>query len=228
MNLTKIAKGFGWILPCFGGSLREDHTTICAFLTSTLLIRQSLSPTYGHGTESIGPGDEVYIVGLFSRLTGKKTNLSVVRTGNIAMLSTELVPVERYPKSHVIRDTEAYLIEARSIGRLSGSPIFVRPTVRSPDGELRAGGLRLLGLVHRHWDITPGMVVDVLQSAEDDESSEIDAVNVGIALVVPMTKIWEVLHRKDVLGGRAREDRDRDWANTPTQDHILPHENMLT
>ncbi|MGA2555914.1 MAG: hypothetical protein ABSG04_06525, partial [Verrucomicrobiota bacterium] len=66
----------------------------------------------------LGIGDEVCMVGLFSFHEGQSRNHPILRIGNIAML-----PDERIKTS--MGEMEAYLIEARSIGGLSGSPVFV-------------------------------------------------------------------------------------------------------
>jgi hypothetical protein len=68
----------------------------------------------------IGIGDAVFITGLFSHHPGKARNLRVIRVGNIAAMPDEPVKTQR-------GEMEAYLIEARSLGGLSGSPVFVRP-----------------------------------------------------------------------------------------------------
>jgi hypothetical protein len=69
----------------------------------------------------IGIGDEVFVTGLFSFHSGTVKNTPIVRTGNLTMTLEERVPTAR----GVI---EAYLIEARSIGGVSGSLLFVRPS----------------------------------------------------------------------------------------------------
>jgi hypothetical protein len=66
--------------------------------------------------ENIGVGDEVFITGLFTRHFGEERNIPIVRTGNIATMPGEKVQT-RYGKAVV------YLIECRSIGGLSGSPV---------------------------------------------------------------------------------------------------------
>ena len=103
----------------------------------------------------IGLGDELFIIGLFTRFFGRTTLTPIVRTGNIAMMSKDRLPIQGFG------EMEVYLAEGRSIGGLSGSPVFVRNTVKTPmqtaDGKLTAmsglGGSHLLGLVHGHWDI---------------------------------------------------------------------------
>ncbi len=78
----------------------------------------------------IGPGDNVFAVGLFSLATGRQRNIPIVRTGNIAMMSKEKIPGIRIGEWR--GEAEVYLIEARSLGGFSGSPVFVRGTVHIP------------------------------------------------------------------------------------------------
>jgi hypothetical protein len=40
----------------------------------------------------VGPGDEVFTIGLFSKMSGKGRNFPIVRTGNIAMMPSEPIP----------------------------------------------------------------------------------------------------------------------------------------
>src|SRR5882672_2484323 len=69
--------------------------------------------------KGFGAGDEVFIAGLFALHVGKEKNLPIIRTGNVAMM-----PDERIPTAYS-GAMDAYLIEARSIGGLSGSPVFI-------------------------------------------------------------------------------------------------------
>ena len=64
----------------------------------------------------IGIGDEIAVVGLFTKFWGQKRLFPIVRTGNLAMLPSERVPVKQFDPM------EVYLAEGRSIGGLSGSP----------------------------------------------------------------------------------------------------------
>lgn len=150
--------------------------------------------------KSIGTGDEVFITGLFAHLSGMARNLPVVRMGNIAMMPEELVPTS-------LGDIEAYLIEARSIGGLSGSPAFVRETV-----GLGLGSFYLLGLMHGHWDIP----IDTKSDIEDIDS--IAPINVGIAIVIPAKKILEVLNQPSLIEVRRQGDEKRRKETMPTLD----------
>src|SRR5436309_3387462 len=76
----------------------------------------------------IGPGDEVFMTGLFTRLEGRSRNIPIVRMGKVAMMPGE----EMLPDAKISGwrgGIEAYLVEARSAGGMSGSPAFVRQTI---------------------------------------------------------------------------------------------------
>jgi hypothetical protein len=141
----------------------------------------------------IGLGDELFIIGLFTRFFGRTKLTPIVRTGNIAMMPEDKVAVENFG------DMEAYLAEGRSIGGLSGSPAFVRNTVKTPmhtaGGKLTAisglGDSHLLGLVHGHWRIQPPFT-----------TSQAEAVNMGVSIIVPAKKILETLYNPELVALR--------------------------
>lgn len=136
--------------------------------------------------EGIGIGDEIFLIGLFVNHYGRKKNIPIARVGNIAAMPEE--PIE----TKWFGGMEAYLIEARSIGGLSGSPVFVYlPGVRVRGNHLGMGGRAFywLGLMHGHWDL-PVLKEDIV--VEDHVSKE--AVNMGIGIVVPASKILEIIN----------------------------------
>ncbi|MQY67535.1 MAG: hypothetical protein GH159_04405 [Dehalococcoidia bacterium] len=138
-------------------------------------------------SEDIGSGDEVFITGLFAHLSGSEKNLPIVRFGNIAMIPDEPVPTS-------IGMIEAYLIEARSIGGLSGSPVFVYKIAKG------RGKLYLMGLMHGHWDIPP-------ENKNDSVITDsFGSVNMGIAIVIPAKKILEVLNHPKLVERRLEGD----------------------
>jgi hypothetical protein len=173
----------------------------------------------------IGPGDEVFIMGLFTKMYGCSRNIPIVRTGNVAMMPGEMLPDVRIGGWR--GEAEAYLVEARSIGGLSGSPTFVRETVsqtltiksrtRARRGQTQVpGDFYLLGLMHGHWSILP----------EDRNKAKIiadkspDRVNLGIAVVVPAKKILEVLNHPELVKIREASEEETLQAAGPTEpDH---------
>jgi hypothetical protein len=166
--------------------------------------------------EGIGEGDEVFMVGLFSRHTGSQKNLPIIRMGTIAMISEELVHTTLYGS------IEAYLIEARSIKGLSGSPVFVlkqkgiklNETITVPASNV---DLHFLGLMHGHWDLEPGESVDV-----DDAEGGNDSINMGIAIVIPAKHILETLNCNELV--KFREEQEAKWIakNSPSPDNSQP------
>jgi len=137
----------------------------------------------------IGAGDETFTVGLFVGRFGKMQNIPIVRAGNIASMNKEKVETRHFGSM------EAYLVEARSIGGLSGSPVFVHlGGIR--DGKVASGGIfYLLGLNEGHWKIkSPDIEMAVGIEFKDafDDSGEI---NMGIAIVVPAIKILEIINQ---------------------------------
>jgi hypothetical protein len=134
--------------------------------------------------EKVGLGDEVFVVGLFHKHMGKKRNIPVVRFGSICAMPEEPVYSERLD-----RDIQAYLIESRSIGGLSGAPVFVNlGLMRHLEGQIKYankeyGIFYLLGLMHGHYET----------KVPDMDEYEFDKVNMGIAAVIPADKILEVM-----------------------------------
>ena len=137
----------------------------------------------------IGLGDEVFLPGLFINHHGRQRNIPIVRAGNIAAMPEEKV----YTSFGII---DAYLVEARSIGGLSGSPVFVhlgmdrkfeKNSFLVGTGE-RTGTNFLLGLMHGHYKVQPAP-----SQPSPDATLQEEAINMGIAIVVPSEKILEVL-----------------------------------
>jgi len=146
--------------------------------------------------QGVGIGDEVFMVGLFASHYGKQRNVPVVRIGNIACVPEEPVDTQMGP-------AEAYIIEARSIGGLSGSPVMViLGGMRPSKAGMVVGGalqLRLLGLVHGHWDVKEGSS-DAL--VLDDLAAREARVNMGMAIIVPFGKLAEVLEQGQLESAR--------------------------
>lgn len=134
-------------------------------------------------------GDEVFVVGLFAHHHGEQRNIPIVRVGNLAAKDEEKFSSRDFGRM------DAYLIEARSIGGLSGSPVFLNlgPT-RVVQGRVKyatAGVVTiLLGLVHGHYDVEAAKV--------DGSTEQANRVNTGIAIVVPVHTIMSVIDRYEL------------------------------
>ena len=142
--------------------------------------------------QGIGVGDEVFMAGLFANRPGADRNIPIVRVGNIAAMRDEPVYTPRFG------EMDAYLIEARSIGGLSGSPVFVHLGVTrfiEGHGIVTAadpsGVFYWMGLVHGHFDSHGLTEADLVIG---DAGVQRERVNMGIAIVVPADRILEIFN----------------------------------
>jgi len=157
---------------------------------------------------SIGVGDEVFFPGLFVNHIGQKRNLPLVRVGNIAAMPEEPV------RGTAFGDMEAYLIEARSVGGLSGSPVFAH-LILGRGGNINLGAPRffLLGLMHGHFNSGLTHLDDV-----EVDAPTVDRVNMGIALVVPSQRIIDVLEHPVLTDQREAIEKARAKKKGPVAD----------
>jgi hypothetical protein len=189
--------------------------------------------------KNIGVGDEVFIAGLFTNAQGTSKHIPIVRIGNVAMMPGEKIffPTEGKADQWLY----ANLLESRSTGGLSGSPVFVRETVRyetfNRGGKMRPamaaeesgepteisalGRFHFFGSMIGHWRTSvPGELT----------SNQLEAVNMGIAPMVPAHKILEVLTQPGLVNmmnkiddeakkRRAKEDGDAVLDSTSNPEH---------
>ncbi len=156
--------------------------------------------------ENIGVGDDVFLVGLFANHFGSQRNLPIVRVGNIASMPEEKVRTD-------YGDIDAYLVEARSIGGLSGSPVFAYI------GDIRKIGITTqlgrkgrplfywLGLMHGHFELSKLEIDNLIE----DSLTNLQ-INMGIAVVVPTSKILEVINQEVFMKAREmaiKKERDK-------------------
>lgn len=153
---------------------------------------------------TLGVGDEVYITGLFRNMTGTTRNLPIVRIGNVAMMPSERVPTKYYDLMN------AYLIEARSLGGLSGSPVFIHTHVRPQ--------MFLFGVMHGHWELSDTQGANPDTEMHEDFGDEGQKVNMGIAIVVPAVDILATLNQSELVEGRRKQDETLQRQNLPVMD----------
>lgn len=168
---------------------------------------------------SIGPGEEVFVTGLFVHHFGLSSNIPIVLAGNIAALPIEKVQTEKGL-------IDAYLVEARSIGGISGSPVFLHMgLVRHVDGQVRflqaststnliGSSVYLMGLVHGHF----GSKESDLDTSSLDSGSDHDKINAGIAIVVPIWKVIEVVSQTRLRKEEDEADEAEQQKNLPVMD----------
>jgi hypothetical protein len=138
-------------------------------------------------TRGIGPGDELIVMGLFSSHIGKERNLPIVRSGNIASM-----PLEPLIDPKTEKPYDAYLAEVRSIGGLSGSPVFIQlnPNMRviPLDHDRQGQSYYLLGLIRGHWKRD----VEIDFDDEDFSGNELGQLNTGVAIVTPAVELLPI------------------------------------
>jgi hypothetical protein len=163
---------------------------------------------------NIGIGDELYILGLFRRRVGDTRNIPILRSGMIAAMPEE--PLRDDASGDLYH---AYLVEVRSIGGLSGSPVFVsvisgyniRRSEENPSERTFSvtHHYYLLGLIRGHWDLK-------------ESEHEFEQINAGIAIVTPIDEVRKILFREDLVKERRREERERAKEQAPTLDSHVP------
>lgn len=150
-------------------------------------------------------GDELAFIGLFSGRPGNARNVPIVRVGNIAAMPGEPLDLRYWGRM------VAYLVEARSIGGLSGSPVFaVIGPVRVSEKGVRMGPrqLRLIGVMHGHFDADHRTVTDGSDAADADGAAR-EVVNMGISVVVPLGDVIETLNLPAFV--KRRDDLRHEW-----------------
>ncbi len=153
----------------------------------------------------IGVGSDVLVTGLFTLRTGTQKNYPIVRAGIIASMLDEPLQDAETGKPY-----EAYLIEIRSIGGLSGSPVFVYFPVDGPGPTKH--NVYLLGLIRGHWNI------NAPPTLQPTFASDGEAVNVGIAIVTPAEEILKILQYEELVKMRRAADRKLAQKTAPTLD----------
>lgn len=176
------------------------------------------------GRDRFGLGDEVFITGLFVNHPGEDRNIPIIRVGNISAMPEQPIATEMGPM-------DGYLIEARSLSGLSGSPVFVNLGSLDVEGKHRATGFGhrtekgikvldspkffLLGLVHGHFPLING-----------DDASEADAarksVNTGIAIVVPLRKAIDLIRREEERAMKEFKEQKTKAKKLPEMDSAAP------
>lgn len=167
---------------------------------------------------SIGVGDDLFVTGLFVPRSGKTHNIPILRVGNIAAMPEEKVDINTFGS------IDAYLIEARSIGGLSGSPVFVNlDSVRSGTiilGGNQKGGMGgrvyyLLGIMQGHFDGGESRFDDLSQ-----DTTSTGRINMGIGIVIPATKLLEIINQPKLVDVRQNMLKMRKDMNLSTSDEI--------
>lgn len=160
-------------------------------------------------------GDVVYFIGLLGKINAMaEQNIPVVRSGTIARLGQERVPIQMPDGSlHYIT---AHLIDCRSFSGFSGSPCYVQwqraGVLWNPETGQQGIGTKertaLLGLVAGHFDD----LTNVRSAGKANPHLE-SPVNTGIGYVIPAEYIRETLMQEELV--QMRKDAERELAERP-------------
>lgn len=210
---TAIIDGLQWFFPENEASdiaVSSVVGNLTDHITYRRLPRQMFATEEAIEKHSIGVGDPLICTGLFVHHYGRKRNIPIIRTGNLAAM-----PVEPLTDPDSGLDYHAYLAEIRSIGGLSGSPVFVELGFgRQVEESVNVSRIDrfLLGVVRGHWN------KDEFDSAADFAVDEQEELNSGIAIVTPITDALEILDGEDFVKARKRSDEAYLKEHAPTED----------
>ena len=176
-----------------------DHFSCTAMiLPESGVVTKDLIKQY-----DIGIGEEAFSVGRLVDHDGKQKHAPVVRFGNIAQM-----PSEKIRQDHGFLQ-ESYLVESRSMGGSSGSPVFtyIPPWAVRP-GKKEVGssyyGPWLLGVNWGHlmkWQ----PVCDAAGRPLMPHGTQIP-LNTGMMAVVPAWKLLEVINHPIAVAERKAEE----------------------
>jgi hypothetical protein len=164
------------------------------------------------GVMDIHPGDDVFAVGRFINHEGRQRNLPTARFGCIGQMPWE--PIKQ--------DTgfmqESFLVEARSIGGYSGSPVFLHRANFFSNARLTINrptfwGPWLLGVNWGH--INDWAPVCDASGRPIDPSNPRDMrvrTNTGMMAVVPAWKLAELLDREELARRAHKAEKPREQA----------------
>ena len=143
-------------------------------------------------SNEVEEGDNLYFVGLLAQFYGSKKNQAVVRQGTLAMMTDEEI-------STPTGTQRVFIAELQSWPGNSGSPVFLNLGGFRHGGLTTGVNLRFLGILL--GDFVNKIPATVLGGQQVTLGGE-DAANVGISLIVPASKLREVLESKEAQSYR--------------------------
>jgi hypothetical protein len=160
---------------------------------------------------SIGPGDDIFMLGRFIGQDGKQRNLPTVRSGIVSRMNGEPIP-DQYGINQ-----DSFLVEMRSLSGYSGSPVFVqiapglpRPphfmTSRRPQSYSHFyHGPWLLGIDWCHIsNLAPIMKLNDQGRRVAVEPKQWADANTGMAGVIPAWRIQEIIELPELVMQREK------------------------
>lgn len=176
------------------------------FFTKEAIVDEKFLKEY-----SVGPGDDIFMVGRFRVHAGRKRNLPVVRFGNIAAMNDEPL----YNKFLKLTQ-ESYLVEMRSIAGFSGSPvlIYINPFASPrfdnlPIPVLENSNQMIVDIQYKLLGIQWGQISYKVRANDENDNEykmEIDSAMEG---VVPIQKLVDFLYDSKMEEKRRKFDESK-------------------
>jgi hypothetical protein len=184
----------------------------------------------------IGVGDEVYMVGRYIHHSGNDFNKPTVRSGIISLMP-DMIDVD-----DCVLPEEMYLVEMRSIGGYSGSPVFwqlpmidmIAPSQRNmkPEAKKTMIGPWLMGIEcmrHNFYDHVLRKVKQGSKTRYENSKYTVKS-HIGQSLVIPAWKVHELLNLEKFDMARKHADKklakdlDRQKHKIAERTSSTPHE----
>jgi hypothetical protein len=153
-------------------------------------------------SQQIQSTDRVVFPGLLVNFMGTARNFPVVRSGSIALIPDEPVPMKYHLGSRVVETKqEVLLIDGTAVPGASGSPVFLWPGPRLQGGAFTVGGTQpyVLGVLHGFYPAVPREVFEM----NITRTARMFAENSGIAIVFPSWRLREIID-SPAVGGRIK------------------------
>jgi hypothetical protein len=169
-------------------------------------------PTQGFLTKELiekhrfGPGNDVFVTGRFVHQEGKAKNTPTVRFGNISLMPFE--PFKREPPKADL--DEVFLVEFRSVGGYSGSPVFLceipfHLRFRGTSHQIWSFGPHLLGVDVGHAPDWKRVKKKTAKGLVNEEPAKYYQSHTAMSVVVPAWKLMALLDREDVVKMRMKD-----------------------
>jgi hypothetical protein len=172
------------------------------FKVHAIPIECLISPDFVK-VHDVGIGDEVLMIGRFINREGIQKNSPTARFGHIAQMPGDPIQIEINKKT--FWQEEAFLIETRSIGGFSGSPVYLIPNknYERRGKQLPTDTASLLGVDFCH--ITNGQPAKDM-GGHHSENIFFDE-HTGVAGVVPAWKLEALLNSDEEKAKRRASEK---------------------
>jgi hypothetical protein len=216
VRVNKVGGGFDDLQVPRGWYYHEDHSRLVDIAAAPILLHPTMYDIIGVDLKDfcddqflldrdVGVGDELFYPGMFMPHRGVGRNHPVMRFGALAAMPVEPVRTKSGP-------IKAYLMEGRSIGGHSGSPVFINflvprtyyadRVVRLPHPQ-QAQGYRLLGLIRGYL-----RAKDSGEYVTGEDPLEQDLwTNSGISTIIPAQEIYETLMQDELKDQRNVDEK---------------------